>query len=1031
MAIDITTIGVGVDTAKLKAGTRELDSFGKSADTASRKADNLTSNTQKLGKESTVATAALGRMVPALAAVLSVGSLARTIDEYTKFTAQLKLATRSQTEYATALSDVNRIANTAQASLSSIGTLYARLNNALRDVGVSQAQVGKITENVGLALKVSGATASESASAMLQLSQAFGSGVLRGEEFNAVNEAAPALMRALAESIGVPIGALRELATDGKLTADVLAKAFGDENLLNKFREQAKEVQTLSGAWQGFKNKFVTYIGEMDKAVGASKYLAKLLNFTGELLFPGERKLSPQEQAAANQKELDFLSKKGALGVRENTRLEKLAELRKKMGITGNQIGGLAAITGGGSYAPNFSAGVEAQNVEEIHRHQEEALRIQKDANKKYQDDRKKVQDAVTAQRLSAIEHEYTVEANSMASMLDKKALVIKEEQKLKEAAYKEDLKRINFLQDVANDNYKEAQKSFADAEKEKLREFEKTVDGFRQLFREGFAGMINGGTGSWKAFTKQTYTQFKTAVADKIYKLLAEPFVVKILASLAGIGVSGGSSGNAVFKDGIMQEAQSGLMGSIKDLSSNIQGGLTGSIEKLGAFFANGSGGIGDSIGGFLGQYAGSIANYAPYAGAFIQAISGDLKGAAFTAAGAAIGSIIPGVGTAIGAVVGSLVGSLFGGKKIPMVGSQASGSFTNGAYTGTTAKFGKKDIGLQSSLGQITEAFTSTLGGFLKEYGLNDNVSAGATFRSRTNVRGFFDSSFEGGSTSFGTKYGKAKGDNVQAGFQQYIDTVLGSTLVEAIQKSKLPDGIKKFFDGVVDKAVVLDTINTLVGFKNAMKDLPDVFKAVQNAMDTTAYTTSIAQLKAQFAAVQTFTGLFYTQEEQFATFTAQLSTQLESLNKVLPTSRDEYRAWVDGMNVVDGASRDQFNGLIALAPAMDAYFKQLQQQADGINEVNKALADGLDANLYSTYANYASAQASTANGINASSFMGERSFTNQISTELIAETKALRENDAKIVTLLEAIAISTNKTARTQKQWNDDGLPAERVM
>jgi len=258
MAIDITSIGLGVDTAKLKSGTKELDNFGKSANKAADSADKFGSNTETMGKQSNVATAAVGKLALGLAAVASIPSLVRTIDEYTKFTAQLKLATRSQQEYNIALADVNRIARTSQASLESVGTLYARLNNSLRDLGVSQKSVGIITENVGLALKVSGATATESASAMLQLSQAFGSGVLRGEEFNAVNEAAPALMRALAESIGVPIGALRELASNGQITADVLNKAFGDQELLNKFREQAKEINTISGAWQVLKNEIST-----------------------------------------------------------------------------------------------------------------------------------------------------------------------------------------------------------------------------------------------------------------------------------------------------------------------------------------------------------------------------------------------------------------------------------------------------------------------------------------------------------------------------------------------------------------------------------------------------------------------------------------------------------------------------------------------------------------------------------------------------------------------------------------------------
>jgi type II secretory pathway component PulM len=86
-------------------------------------------------------------------------------DEYTKYTAQLKLATQSQREYSQAVDDVRRIAKDAQQDLAATGTLYARISNGTRELGVEQKRVAAITETVNLALKVSGATAAESASA--------------------------------------------------------------------------------------------------------------------------------------------------------------------------------------------------------------------------------------------------------------------------------------------------------------------------------------------------------------------------------------------------------------------------------------------------------------------------------------------------------------------------------------------------------------------------------------------------------------------------------------------------------------------------------------------------------------------------------------------------------------------------------------------------------------------------------------------------------------------------------------------------
>lgn len=271
MAIDITAIGIGVDTSKLRQGTKDLDSFGKSANKAAGNAD---TSTKSMSAMSSMA----GRLAIVLGAAGLAKSLISVIDANTKYTAQLKLATQSQEQFNLALSDVQRIARTAQSDIGSVATLYARLNSSLRDVGVTQAEVARITENVGLALKVSGATANESSSAILQLSQAFASGVLRGEEFNAVSESAPVLMQALGKSMGVPIGQLRAIAAEGLITGEVLNKAFSDEKLLESFRKQAKEVQTISGGFVQLKNALSLLVGEVSTSTGAGNAFAIVLS---------------------------------------------------------------------------------------------------------------------------------------------------------------------------------------------------------------------------------------------------------------------------------------------------------------------------------------------------------------------------------------------------------------------------------------------------------------------------------------------------------------------------------------------------------------------------------------------------------------------------------------------------------------------------------------------------------------------------------------------------------------------------------
>ena len=212
-----------------------------------------------------------------IAAGIGLGELARLTDGYTKFTAQLKLASTSQQEYARSLEDVKRIATAAQNDIQTTGVLYARIASSVRELGTSQSDVAKITETVNLALTATGATSSEASSAMLQLSQAFGSGVLRGEEFNAVNEAAPKLLRILAESMDIPFSKLRGLAEQGKLTTDILAKAFSDDKVIEGLRENVAQITTISGALTVFKNNLMEVVGQQAHASGAVAGLTKAI----------------------------------------------------------------------------------------------------------------------------------------------------------------------------------------------------------------------------------------------------------------------------------------------------------------------------------------------------------------------------------------------------------------------------------------------------------------------------------------------------------------------------------------------------------------------------------------------------------------------------------------------------------------------------------------------------------------------------------------------------------------------------------
>jgi tape measure domain-containing protein len=255
----------------------------------------------------------------ALKGLIGVGALksaavqyANLADQSKQIDARLKLATRSQEEFNKASSDVRRIANENGAALGAVTQLYARLATPLREAGRSQAEVAQVTEAVTKALRISGASAAESEGAITQFAQALGAGALRGDEFNSIAEAAPRLMQALAASLGVPVGALRDMAAAGQLTSDVVADALIKQ--LPQLTREAEEFGEMIGvSGQQLQNAALDMVGAFDRLTGASGRAAKSMSEAAKAangLTAGEK---PLENITRLLKEVARLSPQGAV----------------------------------------------------------------------------------------------------------------------------------------------------------------------------------------------------------------------------------------------------------------------------------------------------------------------------------------------------------------------------------------------------------------------------------------------------------------------------------------------------------------------------------------------------------------------------------------------------------------------------------------------------------------------------------------------------------------------------------------------
>ena len=197
-------------------------------------------------------------------------------DTMTRLSARLRLVTDSTFEFERAQETVFRIANENGQQLQAVGELYVRLGQSIGDVVDRSGQLETITQAVTQSMRVSGATQTESAGAIRQLSQAFASGVLRGDEFNSVNEQAPRIMQALADSLGITRGELRAMAEQGQITADVLRTAL-IEQAGAIAAESAQIPITVSEAWTTFRNSVLDLVAAFDEASGGSQSLATII----------------------------------------------------------------------------------------------------------------------------------------------------------------------------------------------------------------------------------------------------------------------------------------------------------------------------------------------------------------------------------------------------------------------------------------------------------------------------------------------------------------------------------------------------------------------------------------------------------------------------------------------------------------------------------------------------------------------------------------------------------------------------------
>ncbi len=193
------------------------------------------------------------RAVAAYVSIQSVGKVLDISDELTQTTSRLDMMNDGVQTTAELVNMVYAAAQDARGSFSQMADVVARFGNNAKDAFSSSEEVVAFADLIQKQMTIAGASTQEAANAELQLSQALGSGVLRGDELNSIFEQAPNLIQNIADYLDVPIGKIREMAADGELSADVVKAAIfsAADDINSKFNEMP---MTWGQMWQSMQN---------------------------------------------------------------------------------------------------------------------------------------------------------------------------------------------------------------------------------------------------------------------------------------------------------------------------------------------------------------------------------------------------------------------------------------------------------------------------------------------------------------------------------------------------------------------------------------------------------------------------------------------------------------------------------------------------------------------------------------------------------------------------------------------------------
>lgn len=254
--------GRAIDTRAFQNAREELARMGAQL-------DEVENQTRRTGNAADAVTSKFLKMAAAVGAAFSIKNIIELADTMTQTRARLNLITGDLEKTAALQDQIMASANRSRASYQTTADAVAKMGIMAKDAFGSTDELVAFTELINKQFTIAGTSAAGQEAAMLQLTQAMASGVLRGEELNSIFEQAPTIIQTIADYLDVPIGQIRQMASEGQITAEVVKNAMLSS--ADEINEQFNAMPyTFAQVWTMIQNVLLEAFGPLIQAIGSA-----------------------------------------------------------------------------------------------------------------------------------------------------------------------------------------------------------------------------------------------------------------------------------------------------------------------------------------------------------------------------------------------------------------------------------------------------------------------------------------------------------------------------------------------------------------------------------------------------------------------------------------------------------------------------------------------------------------------------------------------------------------------------------------